>query len=63
MLKLKALLEQDGGIDTKATRIIWNSTLIKAWDLRITVSIRVNRLWTQARTALIRKRRLGDESI
>ena len=64
MLKTKTLLTDDGGIDTQATRAIWNNSLT-AWDLRIAVAIRANRLWTSVRSALVHKKKrcLGNEAI
>ena len=40
MQKTKALI--DGGIDIKATRAIWKSTLVTAWALRIALLVRFN---------------------
>ena len=42
MQKTKAII--DGGIDTKATRSMWKSTLLTAWALRIALLIWFNRL-------------------
>ena len=47
MTKNAALLQEHAGIDTVATRYIWNT--VRAWELRIAVRIRVNRLHTTCR--------------
>ena len=50
LIKNIALLKEHEGIDTDATRSIWNS--VRAPDLKIAIRIRLNRLHTAARQKL-----------
>ena len=49
------LLETNGGVDTTATRSIWDSTRITTPILKIAVRIRANRLHTTHREFLFRR--------
>ena len=58
LTKIQALLQNNEGIDTIATRSIWKSA--RADDLRIAIRIRVNRLHTTTRQHLLNPDKTPD---